>query len=123
MKFYQCGHLRHPAYRCPDKPSALNSEKRVAYAQEDSGSSCTNEGSKLESEMGENLMIRKVFIRQPNQSEPKQRRALFRVRCKIQGKFCNVIVDSGSTYNIILEEATKKLKLTKVPHANPYMVT
>ena len=73
--------------------------------------------------MGENLMIRKVLIRWPNQSEPKQRRALFRDRCKIQGRFCKVIVDSGSIDNIILEEAAKKLKLTKVPHANPYKVT
>ena len=32
-------------------------------------------------------------------------------------------MDSRSTNNIILEEPTKKLKLTKVPHANPYKVT
>ena len=68
-------------------------------------------------------MIRKVLIRQPNPSEPKKRRALFRVRCKIQGKVCKVIVDSGSTDNIISEEVAKKLKLTKLPHTNPYKVT
>ena len=73
--------------------------------------------------MGENLMIRKVLIRWPNQSEPKQRRALFRVRFKIQGKNFKVIVDLGSIDNIISEETTKNLKLTKVPHANPYKVT
>ena len=31
-------------------------------------------------------------------------------------------MDSRSTDNIISEEAVKKLKLTKVPHANPYKV-
>ena len=33
------------------------------------------------------------------------------------------LVDLGSKNNIISEEAIKKLKLTKVPHANPYNVT
>ena len=123
MKCYQCGQLGHPAYTCLDKPSTSSSEKRVAYAQEDGSSSCTNEVSKLELDMGEKLMIRNVLMRQPNQSEPKQRRALFRVKCKIKGKVCKLIVDSGYIDNIISEEATKKLKLTKVPHENPYKVT
>lgn len=48
MKCYQCGQLGHPTYRCPDKLLASNSEKRVAYTQEDSISPCTNEVSKLE---------------------------------------------------------------------------
>ena len=33
------------------------------------------------------------------------------------------MVDSGSTDNVILEEAVTKLKLKKIPHENPYKVT
>lgn len=68
-------------------------------------------------------MFRRVLIRQPTKEEPRQRRALFRVRCKIMGKVCNVIIDSGSIDNIVIEEVVKKLNLTKVPHTNPYKVT
>lgn len=32
-------------------------------------------------------------------------------------------MDSGSTDNIISKEVVKKLKLTKIPHTNPYKVT
>ena len=71
----------------------------------------TPEISHIESEVGENLMFNRVLIRQPVKEEPKQRRALFRARCKILGKVCKVIVDSGSTDNIISKEVVTKLKL------------
>lgn len=120
MKCYNCGQLGHLAYICPDKPTSSNSGKRVAYAHEDTSSRKTPEVDHIELEIGENQMFNRVLIRQPVKDEPKHRRALFRVRCKILGKVCKVIVDSGSTNNIILDEAAKKLKLTKIPHTNPY---
>ena len=77
----------------------------------------------LESKEGENLMIRRTLIKEQIKEEPSQRRALFRIRCKIMGKVCRVIIDSGSTNNIISKEAVNKLKLKRIPHANPYKVT
>ena len=77
----------------------------------------------MESEEGENLMIRRTLIREPNKKEASQRRALSRIRCKIMGKVCRVIIDSGSTDNIISEEVVEKLKLERIQHANPYKVT
>ena len=86
MKCYHCGQVGHPAYSCPEKASSSSNEKRVAYAQEDTMSPKSSEVSHIESEVGENLMFNRVLIRQPVKEEPKQRRALFRVRCKILGK-------------------------------------
>ena len=61
-------------------------------------------------------MFNRVLTRQPVKDETKHKRALFRIRCKILGKVCTVIMDSGSINNIISEEAMNKLKLTKIPH-------
>lgn len=36
---------------------------------------------------------------------------------------CKVIIDSGSTDNIISEEVVQKLKIVKIPHTYPYRVT
>ena len=69
------------------------------------------------------MMFNRVLIKQPVKEEPKQRRTLFRARCKIFGKVCKVIVDSSSIDNIISEDAVKKLKLETKPHTNPYKVT
>ena len=122
MKCYHCGQLGHPAYRCPEKASSSQGDKKITYVQEECSNNITSEVN-LDSEKGENLMFRRVLIKEPSKEEPKQRRALFRIKCKILGKVCKVIVDSGSTDNIISEEAVQKLKLTKIPHDHPYRVT
>ena len=68
-------------------------------------------------------MLRKFLLKEPSKEKTKHRRALFRVKCKMQGNVCKVIVDLGSTDNIILEEATQKLQLVRIPHAHPYRAT
>ena len=66
-------------------------------------------------------MFDRMLIRQQVKGEPKHRRVLFKIKCKILGKVYKVIVDSGNTYNIILEEAINKLNFSKIPHVNPYI--
>ena len=68
-------------------------------------------------------MFRRVLIKKFSLDERKHRRDLFRIRCKILGKVCKVVVDSDYTNNIISEDAANKRKLTKIPHVNPYKVT
>ena len=41
----------------------------------------------------------------------------------MKGKLCRVVIDSGSTDNIISLEATNKLKLERIPHSCPYKVS
>ena len=68
-------------------------------------------------------MIRRIFIKEIVREEPSQRRALFRMKCKIMGKVCKVIINLGSTNNIVLEEVVSKIKLKRTPHSSPYRVT
>ena len=51
--------------------------------------------------------------------EEHNKRSLFRTICKILGKVCKVIIELGSTDNVMSEEALKKLGLTKIPHVCP----
>lgn len=97
-------------------------ERRVSYVQENVASSKAHEVS-LASEDGETLMMRRVLIKEPIKEEPTQRRSLFKIKCKIMGKVCKVVIDFGSTNNIILEEAVGKIKLERIPHTHPYRVT
>ena len=78
MKFYDCGQLGHPTYSWPKKGSTSQVEKRVNYVQQNTRSVKYAEVN-LDLESGENLMFRRILIKEPTKVEPKQRRELFRV--------------------------------------------
>ena len=71
---------------------------------------------------GESLMIRRTLLKELVKLDTTQRRALFQVQCKVKGKLCRVVIDSGSIDNIISLEAANKLKLERLPHSCPYKV-
>ena len=52
-----------------------------------------------------------------------QRTRLFRTSCKTKGWACKVIVDSGSTDNLISTEMVEKLELEMTDHPRPYRVS
>ena len=50
-------------------------------------------------EVGENLMVRRTLCNKGSDEEPFLRRSLFKTKCKMAGKCCKVIIDSGSSKN------------------------
>eukprot|EP00253_Pinus_taeda_P008765 PITA_08765 len=56
-------------------------------------------------------------------AEPTQRKSLFRTVCKSHGKCCKVIIDSGSTDNLVATEMVEKLGLKRLKHPTPYKVS
>ena len=72
----------------------------------------------------EYLMMNKVLLKQEKeQEEPFQRKSLFRTTCKVQGKCCKIMIDSGSTDNLVSIEMVEKLSLKKTKHPVPYKVS
>ena len=57
-----------------------------------------------------------------DESETKKRKNMFYIRCKCNGKVWNVIVDSGSTNNLVSKEMVDKLKLERKTHLNLYRI-
>jgi hypothetical protein len=53
----------------------------------------------LQQEQGENLLFQRVLLKseQKEAKEPEQRKKVFKTKCKVQGKCCNLIIDGGST--------------------------
>ncbi|XP_026416582.1 uncharacterized protein LOC113312021 [Papaver somniferum] len=64
-------------------------------------------------------MIRPLLLTQPC---PSQRHNIFRSKCYIGGKFCNMIIDGGSVDNYVAAHVVKKLGLPVHPHPVPYFV-
>ncbi|XP_026399202.1 uncharacterized protein LOC113295057 [Papaver somniferum] len=70
---------------------------------------------------GEHLVgiIRPLLLSQPCLS---QRHNIFRAKCTIGGKVCDLIIDSGSVENFIAAHVVHKLGLPVSPHPQPYTV-
>ena len=84
-------------------------QARVAHVDEDAHSSHSEDA-----ERGETLVNERVLL--SGETEPGQRRSLFHTRCKCEEKCCDVIIDGGSTDNLVSEEMVSKLKLKRQKH-------
>ena len=66
-------------------------------------------------------MIRKVLLKSEKEAEnPAQRNNLFWTTCKTKDRVCKVIVDNGSTNNLISTEMVENMELDTIVHQSPY---
>jgi hypothetical protein len=69
-------------------------------------------------------MMKKVLLKQePEIEKPVQRNNLFRTTCKMKDRVCKVIIDSGSTDNLVSTEMVENLELEMTAHPMPYKVS
>jgi hypothetical protein len=75
-------------------------------------------------EVGSHLTVHKALLKPEKEVDSSaQRCRLFRTTCKTKGWKCKVIVDSGSTDNLVSTEMVEKLELKTTKHPSPYKVT
>jgi hypothetical protein len=69
-------------------------------------------------------MMRKFLLMLKKDAEnPTQRNSLFRIACKTKDSVCKVIVDSGSTDNIVSTKMVENIEQETVVHPNRYRVS
>jgi hypothetical protein len=69
-------------------------------------------------------MMHKVLLTPKKEVEDSsQRTILFSTACKTKDRVCKVIVDNGSTDNLISIEMVEKLELVTIDHPSPYKVS
>jgi hypothetical protein len=75
-------------------------------------------------EDGRSLMMKKVIIKpEPKIENPMQRNNLFRTTYKTKYIVCKVIIDNGSTDNLLSTEMGEKLELETTTHLSLYKVS
>ena len=69
-------------------------------------------------------MLKRVLVKtEKHVHEPVQRKSLFSLRCKSQGKCCKMVIDSGSTDNLVSTKMVEKMGLKRMKHPTPYKVS
>ncbi|XP_057550663.1 uncharacterized protein LOC130828721 [Amaranthus tricolor] len=66
------------------------------------------------------LIIRRSFHTTPSTKKSDQRENIFQTKCKVQGKVCDLIIDSGSESNCVSKQLISELNLKTKPHPHPY---
>jgi hypothetical protein len=113
---FTCGKNGHKSFECPEKKKDVG-EAHITEAQrrdvenEDTGS-------------WKSLTVHKVLLTPEKEVEDTaQRTILFKTTCKTKGWKCKVIVDSGSTDNLVSTEMVEKVELETTDHPSPYKVS
>ena len=75
-------------------------------------------------EYGRSLMMKKVILKPETEvDKPVQRNSLFKIACKTKYRVLKVIMDSGSTYNLVSIDMVEKLELDTNAYLMSYKVS
>ena len=124
LRCFTCGERGHIQTACPNRGrrGLLAADKELAgdpiYDEEDDQFDDVEE-EQVNGDTGTFLMIRRNCFA-PKTSEDWQRTSLFSSTCKIKGKLCRFVIDSGCSENVVSEEAFRKLSLKPEAHPHPY---
>ena len=66
-------------------------------------------------------VIQRVLLAPKEERNPRHH-SLFKTRCTINEKVCDVIIDGGSSENFVAKKLVASLNLKVEPHPNPYKI-
>lgn len=69
-----------------------------------------------------NYIVQHILLT-PKVVQHNQRHSIFKTRCTIKNRVCNVIIDSGSCENIVLKALINALELKTDKHPRPYKMS
>ncbi|KFK41880.1 hypothetical protein AALP_AA2G183700 [Arabis alpina] len=127
---YSCGEVGHRQTACPNQTrrGLLTDDVRWdtnELFEPDGDDEVVN--NMLEDhnhgDQGNMLMLRHVCLSPITIEEPWLQTHIFQSTCTVQGKVCRFVIDSGSSSNVISEEAVNKLGLVREAHPSPYKLT
>jgi hypothetical protein len=77
-----------------------------------------------DADSGKSLGMHKILLTPEKEVDNSvQRSRLFRTACTAKDRKCKVIIDSGSTDNLVAAEMVEKLELVTTKHPSPYKVS
>ncbi|KAB5534895.1 hypothetical protein DKX38_017981 [Salix brachista] len=129
-KCYRCGQPGHRSNQCP-KRGAINlvdneGEADLETEELDEDTAFTYDADEVtggdEGELLSHAMVVRKILLAPKQVVKTQRHNIFRTRCTVNRKVCDVIIDNGSTENIVSKTMVKKLGLKTEKHPTPYSI-
>ncbi|XP_028056995.1 uncharacterized protein LOC114260987 [Camellia sinensis] len=130
-KCFKCGESGHMAFQCPKRSLHMAVEQEAEFDQQnnDDNDDSFDVGvlntDDLEDEEVDNSLIsvvRRILAAPKTEKEDWRRTSIFQmlVRCGNQAR--KLIIDGGSSMNVVSATTVERLKLPVQPHPHPYKV-
>ncbi|CAA7052810.1 unnamed protein product [Microthlaspi erraticum] len=126
LRYFSYGEAGHIQTSCPNKTlrgllaDKNHWESNALFDDDELEEEDELQVDHLEGDKGKLLVARRVCLAPTKTEEPWLRSNLFQSTCTINGKVCRFVIDSGSSNNVISEEALRKLGLKREDHPTPY---
>ena len=130
-KCYRCGQPGHRSNQCPKRGvvnliepgegtnlEAERIEDEAEYTYEEEEITEGDDGELL----SHSLVVRRLLLA-PKQMDQSQRHNIFRTRCTVNRRVCDVVIDSVSTDYIISRTMVTKVGLKTEKHPSPYKIS
>ncbi|KAL9684526.1 hypothetical protein QQ045_021967 [Rhodiola kirilowii] len=116
-KCYRCGGQGHRSNVCPTWRTVAIPKEGETYEPDEDDEYEGVEFVEEESTKVVNIVPQRVFLTTPDEG---QRKNLFKSHCSIMNKVRNLIVDNGSSENLVSQKLVDHLKLPTESHERPY---
>ncbi|KAJ0522028.1 putative nucleotidyltransferase, Ribonuclease H [Helianthus annuus] len=127
IRCFKCQGLGHRQRNCPNTQTvALLDDSAPIFDDEPTEDDDFKDAEIIYPDRGEALISQRVLnasVASDGDDTSWLRNNIFRTKCTIKGKVCDIVVDGGSCDNMIATTAVEKLGLTVQTHPDPYQLS
>ncbi|XP_028550608.1 uncharacterized protein LOC114579613, partial [Dendrobium catenatum] len=124
LKCFRCFQPGHKSNECPQRQQANMAEPGEETNSDHSASELAEEAVDIPADEGDPFIgVMGKLLLAPRRSGRSQRHAIFKTRCTINGKVCDLLIDSGCTENIVSKTVVQGLQLKTTKLVHPYKIS
>ncbi|KAI0505034.1 hypothetical protein KFK09_015991 [Dendrobium nobile] len=124
LKCFRCFQPGHKSNECPQRQQVHIAEPEDDINRDESDGDKERTDEEVLADEGEPFIgVMEKLLLAPRQSNSSQRHAIFKTRCTISGKVCDLLVDSGCTENIVSKSLVQGLQLKTTKLTHPYKIS
>ncbi|XP_038989925.1 uncharacterized protein LOC120113183 [Phoenix dactylifera] len=129
IKCYRCQEVGHRSNECPRRRPVhvveAEDEEEMPHEEEDHEEGQTDdedvEVTVPDQGVPASFVVQRILFA-PKNEEESQRHSIFKTCCTINKTVCNVIIDSGSSENIVSSALVRAMGLKTEKHPSPYKI-
>ncbi|PKU62072.1 RNA-directed DNA polymerase [Dendrobium catenatum] len=124
IKCFRCFQVGHKSNECPSRPQLQIASAENEEIREENDDPNAELEEEISPDSGEPLVcVMEKILLAPRQQQNSQRNAVFKTRCTINGKVCDLLIDSGCTENVIARSVVQALQLKTTKSSHPYKIS